>query len=126
MGNENDLSKLKILKVRAQVKISAGEEITTRYVGVNIGAPMRSDMLKEHWRFVCKCRRCRDPTDCGTLASAIRCPKCKLSGLTEVGYLMPAGKLGASSKEWDCSVCKWKTEKTYVEKVIEYGLSYIR
>jgi hypothetical protein len=71
--------------------------------------------------------RCLDPSDCGTFASAIRCPRCKLSGGgSDPGYLMPAGKLGASSKEWDCSVCKWKTEKSYVEKVIEYGLSYIR
>ena len=114
------------IEVRAQVRIKFGEEITTRYVGVNIGAPMRAEMLSEHWMFVCKCKRCLDPTDCDTYASAILCPKCKQTGDIDCGLLLPSGKLGASSKEWECTKCKWIADKSYVEKVIEYGLSYIR
>lgn len=34
------------LEVRAQVEIRAGDEITTRYVGVNIGLPQRSGNSK--------------------------------------------------------------------------------
>ena len=73
------------IEVRAQVRINSGEEITTRYVGVNIGAPLRADMLKEHWMFVCQCKRCLDPTDCGTYASAINCTKCKVTRTTNPG-----------------------------------------
>ena len=114
------------IEVRAQVRIPAGEEITTRYVGVNIGAPVRADMLKEHWMFVCQCQRCLDPTDCGTFASAIRCPKCKAAAGPNSGFLLPFGKSGGSSNEWRCDRCSWKATKSYIEKVIDSGYSYIR
>ena len=45
------------LEVRAQTAITAGDEITTRYIGVNTGAPVRSEIIAQHWGFVCACIR---------------------------------------------------------------------
>ena len=47
-----------------------------RYVGINVGAPTRAVMLEDHWSFVCTCKRCLDPTELGTYASALRCLAC--------------------------------------------------
>ena len=37
---------------------------------------MRRKKLKEGWYFDCKCSRCQDPTEYGTLISATRCLRC--------------------------------------------------
>ncbi len=91
----------------------------------NQGAPVRADMLKEHWMFVCQCHRCLDPTDCGTYASAIRCPKCKLTGDPSSGFLLPFGKSGDNLIKNYLSILLGKNEdKNIVLETNARELSY--
>lgn len=33
----------------------------------------RQHLLQSQWYFSCECRRCQDPTECGTMGNAITC-----------------------------------------------------
>ena len=134
------------IQVRAQVSINKGEEITTRYVGITNGVPLRAEMLREHWCFTCSCARCMDPTELGSYSSAILCKKCMAfnEGDTKAqGLLLPdasfssSGALGSNSSptssviaaaatKWKCNTCGSTTPKDLVEKIIEAGLRCIR
>lgn len=70
------------IQVRAGRRILAGEEITARYGGLNLGQPRRQQLLFDHWRFSCTCARCSDPTELGTFNSGLVCGACP-------GYLVP-------------------------------------
>ena len=54
---------------------SSGEDITTRYTTPQWGTFRRQQLLQNQWHFVCRCRRCEDPTEAGTMMNAIRCQK---------------------------------------------------
>ena len=41
-------------------------QITTRYISSIDCQPRRQDSLWKNWKFVCKCKRCSDPTELGT------------------------------------------------------------
>ena len=131
------------IQVRAQVAIKKGEEITTRYVGITNGVPLRSEMLREHWCFTCSCDRCIDPTELGSYSSAILCKKCMAfkEGDKDVkGLLLPNASssgdnssstqsslvISAAADEWKCNTCGHSTPKQLVEKIIDAGLSCIR
>jgi len=45
------------IKVKAQKRILAGEEISCRYGGLNLGQPRRGQLLFDHWHFSCNCAR---------------------------------------------------------------------
>ena len=136
------------IQVRSQIEIKKGEEITTRYVGITNGVPLRADMLKEHWCFTCSCARCMDPTELGSYSSAILCKKCNAfkdgDGIRDEGLLLPNASLSsvpedlhllggisptviaAAATEWKCNTCGESTPKMLVEKIIEAGLRCIR
>ena len=134
------------IQVRSQVFIKKGEEITTRYVGITNGVPLRADMLREHWCFTCSCDRCIDPTELGSYSSAILCKKCmafKEGDKEAKGLLLPnasssslgdnssstqssTSMIAASANEWKCNNCEHSTPKVLVEKIIDAGLSCIR
>jgi hypothetical protein len=132
------------IQVRAQILINKGEEITTRYVGITNGVPLRADMLREHWCFTCSCARCMDPTELGSYSSAILCKKCMAfnEGDTKAqGLLLPdasssssaaldpsltSSVIAAAATKWKCNTCGSTTPKDLVEKIIEAGLRCIR
>ncbi len=88
------------MEVRAQVDIAEGEEITTRYVCSFDCLPGRQVKIWQNWRFLCRCRRCSDPTDLGTYFSALRCRAC--SG--GEGFLLPAAT-DVLNPPWRCDSC---------------------
>lgn len=65
------------LKVVATKDIQQGELIYHSYVDNLDPTPIRQKKLKNSKFFNCHCKRCKDPKELGSLASAIRCPACK-------------------------------------------------
>ena len=63
------------LELRASEAIKAGGEIVNQYVKPNSGTVSRRLILKNKWHFECDCRRCKDPTEFGSLLSALTCEK---------------------------------------------------
>ena len=52
--------------------IRAGEELTTNYLHHHYhfyGLSYRAPELAQFWHFCCRCRRCRDTTEFGSLVS---------------------------------------------------------
>ena len=96
-----------------------------RYVGINVGAPTRAVMLEDHWSFVCTCKRCLDPTELGTYASALRCLAC---GPGSEALILPmVNKLdGAKATKWCCNTCEMELSREQVEAIVETGLRIIK
>jgi len=98
--------------VRARVHIKAGEELTVQYLSALNGNHRRRQKIREEWYFDCSCRRCSDPTECGSFISAVRCFKdCK-------GYLLPEESLDYQSL-WQCSRCKNEVLQEQVANMVE-------
>ncbi|XP_075980482.1 SET domain-containing protein SmydA-8-like isoform X2 [Anticarsia gemmatalis] len=64
------------LTIRASVAHKAGDLISLCYAYTLQGTLKRREHIKHSKFFECCCRRCSDPTELGTYASAFRCPKC--------------------------------------------------
>jgi len=58
-----------------------------------------SNLLSSYWFFDCECPRCLDPTEMGSLMSAVKCSDC------ESGNLLPIDPKDLDS-DWLCSQCK--------------------
>eukprot|EP00092_Neocalanus_flemingeri_P018319 GFUD01019828.1.p1 GENE.GFUD01019828.1~~GFUD01019828.1.p1 ORF type:complete len:515 (+),score=161.30 GFUD01019828.1:38-1582(+) len=82
--------------VRATMLIRQGEEIFTQYRGPTQGNVLRRQDFLEYWKFSCTCPRCSDPTELGTMASAMKCEEC---GAT----VLPASS--AIHSDWVCGGC---------------------
>ena len=74
-----------------------------QYYTSYLGTHKRRRRLKSEWYFDCHCERCTDPTELGTMVSAVLCEAC------EEGYLLPKDPLDAYS-EWPCSKCDFYLE----------------
>ena len=108
------------LQVKAQRRILAGEEITARYGGLNLGQPRRAQLLNDHWRFSCSCSRCSNPSEEERNNSAILCPvpECRELG---AAYLCQFRAL-----LWRCSGCHATQPIDFVLKVIRDAESFIK
>ena len=104
------------LQVKAVRRIRAGEEITVRYGGLNLGQPRRAQLLSDHWRFSCRCSRCSDPTEFGTFNSALLCPALDCSH-----YLCQHRAL-----LWRCQGCGTDQPLEFVVKVIREAETFIK
>jgi hypothetical protein len=59
--------------------LPTGEELTTNYLHYHyhfFGLSYRGPELSSFWHFSCSCRRCRDPSEFGTMADSLICPEC--------------------------------------------------
>ena len=104
------------IQVKASRRILAGEEITARYGGLNLGQPRRAQLLSDHWRFSCRCSRCSDPTELGTFNSAILCP---VEDCDQ--YLCQHRAL-----LWRCQGCGTDQPLEFVVKVIREAETFIK
>ncbi|KAJ8915038.1 hypothetical protein NQ315_016013, partial [Exocentrus adspersus] len=94
------------LTVRASLKIPEGHPITLSYAYTlqfyllpNWFIPQNKLKRREHLEnkfFECRCRRCSDPTELGTYAGALICPKC------HTGLVLYNNPLDADSS-WSCN-----------------------
>lgn len=87
------------MTVKAAKPIRCGAEIFSCYSGVLWGTPARRTHLYKTKHFFCKCDRCADPTERGTLLGALKC----FSKLCP-GYLLPVEPLKTNSV-WRCLEC---------------------
>ncbi|CAG4998078.1 unnamed protein product [Parnassius apollo] len=85
--------------VKAVKPIRAGSEIFTCYTGLLWGTPARRIHLYKTKHFFCKCERCADPTERGTLLAALKCFSSECPG-----SLLPIEPLKSSSS-WRCLEC---------------------
>jgi len=104
------------LQVRAVEDIRIGDEVTTRYGGLNIGQPRRSQLLLDHWGFVCTCKRCRDPTEFNTFNSGVVCPSSGCSG-----FLLPSRAL-----LWSCNTCQNQVPLEFIFKTLRDADIFIK
>ena len=104
------------MQVKAQKTILAGEEITARYGGLNIGQPRRTQLLFDHWRFSCNCARCSDPTELGTYNSALLCQDRQCPG-----YLVQHSAL-----LWRCQTCADTQPLDTILKIIRDAEIFIK
>ena len=126
------------IEVRASKPISKGDEITTRYFTPWEGQPARREHIKTHWGFICKCHRCKSPSDLDTnfrwsrvflallcilrtvvkdlrfFFSAIRCVDSPCEG-----YMLPESNLENARSRWICSKCGTHMESAQVEQMLK-------
>ena len=98
--------------VRARLFIKAGDELTVQYLSALWGTLKRRKKIKEEWYFDCTCKRCSDPTECGTYISAVKCFDC------DNGVLLPEDPLNYDSP-WLCNKCSLQIVSSRVETLVE-------
>ncbi|XP_026756195.1 SET domain-containing protein SmydA-8-like isoform X1 [Galleria mellonella] len=82
------------LTVRAAVPHRAGDLVSLCYAYTLQGTLKRREHIKQTKFFDCSCKRCSDPTELGTYASAFRCPKC-------TGRVLSTAPLDPDA-QWNC------------------------
>ena len=92
--------------VRARSNIKKGEEISVQYLSALSGNFKRRQKIRDEWYFDCMCRRCSDPTECGSFVSALKCDICY------TGVVLPADPLQYDSI-WTCSRYGWLLSKLF-------------
>jgi hypothetical protein len=102
--------------VRAAIPISKGEKIAISYTDPMWGTINRQHHLQQTKFFRCHCDRCRDPTELGTMMSAITCQKCFAQN--KGGYLIPRSPLEQDS-QWVCNVCSETKSPSFVQNLME-------
>ncbi len=88
--------------IRAAVPITKGTRIYNDYTIFSLIFTLKRQMvLKHETRFgSCSCRRCKDPTELGTFASGVYCPKCP----NQEGILLSENPLNEDA-DWLCNKC---------------------
>ena len=78
--------------------IEEGDEITMQHLSSILGTHKRRRRIMSDFYLDCECRRCSDPTECGTFVSGVTCEAC------EAGVMLPIDPLDVYS-DWACSDC---------------------
>ncbi|XP_049962973.1 SET domain-containing protein SmydA-8-like [Schistocerca serialis cubense] len=97
--------------VRAAVDVARGQELTTSYAPLMWGTAARRAHLLDTKGFLCRCDRCRDPQEFGSLLSALRCGR---GGCP--GAIVSEDPLDTASP-WRCSGCGQQLNATKVRVV---------
>jgi hypothetical protein len=92
------------------------------------GTYYRRKEMEQMWCFQCSCVLCRDPTEGGTMFSALKCPVCCEGEDSEEGYLLPMDPLNPEST-WKCKVCSFTEgindidqQNIEMEKLLDAGI----
>ena len=115
------------ITLRSQVPIRKGDEITVQYMSFMFGQCRRKKEIPSFWFFDCRCVRCMDPTECGSLVSAMLCPKCTSKakqtdegkGNPDIGYLLPDDPLNVINGTWSCRKCNFKQDGKVVDDICD-------
>ena len=100
---------------RAVVDIQRGEELTTNYLHYHYhyhGLSYRAPELSRYWHFSCTCRRCRDPSEFGSLVDSLLCQDCG------AGACLPLNNQPGA--EWMCGDCYSSQTANTATTKIEY------
>ncbi|XP_034834400.1 SET domain-containing protein SmydA-8-like isoform X2 [Maniola hyperantus] len=99
------------LTVRAAVPHAPGDIITLCYAYTLQGTLRRREHLRLSKFFECACKRCSDPTELDTYASAFLCPRCS-------GRVLSSAPLTAAAP-WRCEHCPYEMPATAVQILIK-------
>ena len=97
--------------VRAQTEIREGESICISYIDPLHTTLFRRNFLEHGKYFICKCNRCLDPCEQGTLLSAVACLSCRN------GPVIPHAKSG--KLQWICNGCNFEMPDEAVTRMEE-------
>ena len=89
-----------VLGLKCTMPIKKGEPIFTRYTTPQMGTIRRQQHLQNNWYFSCDCKRCQDPTECGSMTNALKCLHC-LAINQDSGYMLPDSPRMIKSA-WSC------------------------
>lgn len=84
-----------VLELISVLPIQKGEEISTRYTPPQLGTIRRQQLVQTQWYFSCRCHRCLDPTEKGSMLNSLKCTSC------QTGYMLPKDPTQLGSK-WKC------------------------
>jgi len=93
----------------ASRNIKKGEELCICYTGIRWGRIARRKHLLLTKCFLCRCPRCLDPTECGTMVSATKCSQCQGVMVQE-----PQTDSVELNQDWICTNCSCKLPHTKV------------
>ncbi|XP_059088622.1 SET domain-containing protein SmydA-8-like [Tigriopus californicus] len=93
-----------IMTIYARETIHKGDPIYHSYTPILAPTTLRRTLLFVGKNFSCECRRCTDPTEMGSLASAWLCQNPKCQG----GVVLPESPIDLTSP-WLCSTCREKS-----------------
>lgn len=99
------------MTLKAVKPIRAGSEIFTCYTGTLWGTPARRANLYKTKHFLCKCDRCADATERGTLLAALKCFATECPGV-----LLPIDPLKLSTS-WKCIECRLRVPNDNVSSI---------
>jgi len=94
-----------LMRVVAARTIKKGEQIFNCYTDMLDPVQVRRAGLQEAKNIDCRCERCEDPRDLGSLGSAVVCPSCR-------GALLPGGQV------WTCAGCGETRPKAKVDELV--------
>ena len=88
--------------MKAILPIRKGEQIYTRYTTPQLTSLRRQFLLQSQWYFSCDCRRCQDPTECGTMGNAISCSFNHGEKIDKVQHIMLPKNPRYLESDWVC------------------------
>jgi len=102
--------------IRASVPITKGSKITLRFSKAALFvATMERQLYMEDTKFkLCRCVRCKDPTELGTYASGVYCRKCP----NLKGILLPENPLDRESS-WKCIKCSDRKPVSFITDLMK-------
>ena len=101
--------------IAAAIDLKKGDEIHCDYMQCLSGTYVRREVIKTVLRRICRCERCKDPTECGTFLMALKCRDNKQC--PGDGYLLPENPLD-NCTWWKCSKCEDAVDASYVVTVV--------
>ncbi|XP_034242322.1 SET domain-containing protein SmydA-8-like [Thrips palmi] len=106
------------ITLRAGVAIKKDDHISTMYTHILWGTMARREHLLAVKGFHCRCRRCGDPRELGSMLSALRCLSCGSRGdVADDAFLLPTDPL-ADSADWRCAGCGAPLAAEHVVQVV--------
>jgi len=99
------------LSIRLTQELQEGEMISLSYSYTLMGTLKRREHLSDSKFFMCNCKRCFDPTELSTYASALVCPKCV------GGYILSTNPLDQNA-DWQCRKCGNKISGKHVHALV--------
>lgn len=102
-----------IMYIRAATHIKKGEMLFTSYTHSMTGVLPRQEHLAYSKFFTCRCERCADPKEMGTLFSALRCGRCPSA---EKGLVLPPVE-NVTTADWTCTHCSYSVKAASIRKL---------
>ncbi|XP_075211338.1 SET domain-containing protein SmydA-8-like isoform X2 [Lycorma delicatula] len=98
--------------VTAARAITSGDELTTSYCSLLWDTASRRMHLAQTKKFACRCNRCTDPTEFGTLLSGLPCPHAPCTGI-----VLCTNPLTPHRSDWICNECSSNIKLDQVMKL---------